>query len=245
MYKNHISLSGIIDRLLKNPILEDLSEDDAISGALDCIALIGTISMFESKVSFVDVEVNRGHIPADVVTLNSVRYVVKAEEGSSCGFKDRLPMRPAQDPYHLARSETNEYYKTTLLDLTYSINGNFIYTSFEEGRIELSYSTLMTNEGGELMLPDDINVIKAVESYIMVEFLKPLWMMGKIQDKVFSKFEQDYDWYVAKARTSTRELSLDERSALSSMLTTLVDNRDHRGEFFQNITEQEYKIRHK
>lgn len=67
--------------------------------------------------------------------------------------------------------------------------------------------------------------------------------MGKISDKVINKIEQEYDWYVAKSQTSTRELSLDEREALSNQLTTLIDNGDSTADFYQNLTQKEYRLR--
>lgn len=241
MYKNHISLSGIISRLLKNPMLEDLSEDDALESALDCISLIGTISMFKDATLFIDIEDNRGAIPYDVVTMDSVRYVVNGVIDSES--RDRLPMRPASNPYHLGIPNQDGFNQDSISDLTYSTNGNFIYTSFLSGRVEVNYKTLLTTETGELLIPDDINVIKALENYIKQEFYQPLWEMGKIQDKVMNKVEQDYDWYVAKARTSTRELNLDERESLSNMLTSFVTNNDHNGDFYQNLGQQEFRVR--
>lgn len=271
MYKNKISLSGIIARLLKNPLLEELSEDDAIESALDCIALIGTEQMLIKQTSEIFISNYRGAIPQDTVWLEAVRYKngittnsninsiksvsyedsntgtiyeVESTLGDVIGkqypseYGEYIPMRPASGTFSLSSNRTSN------VDLTYDIKGNFIYTSFNEGIVEVSYTTLNNSETGELLLPDDINVIKAVESYIVLKFLEPLWMMGKIADKVYQKFDQDYCWYVAKAQTSTRELSLDERESLSNMLTTLIDNRDHRSESYSNLTQPEYRIRH-
>ena len=202
MYKNYISLSGVISRLLKNPLLEDLSEDDAIESALDCVGLIGTEKMLKEDVASIGVDKFRAAIPSGVSTINSIRYVVdnglpSAEAiASSVNYIDEdsdttyevldslaskinisgntsrkyLPMRPASTPYHMSKSK--DY--SGVPDLTYSINGNFVYTSFEAGRIEISYNTLNLSSTGELLLPNDINVIKAVENYIKLQFYTPL-----------------------------------------------------------------------
>lgn len=272
MYKNYISLSGIISRLLKNPLLEDLSEDDAIESALDCIGLIGTENMLKECVSFIDVQKFRGAIPSDASTINSIRYVVDnglptvEAEASRVEYIDSstettykmldtlstkinisdntdrkyLPMRPASTPYHMSNSK--DY--SGIPDLTYSINGSFVYTSFETGTIEISYNTLNTSNTGELLLPNDINVIKAVENYIKLQFYTPLWEMGKISDKVVDRIEREYDWYIAKSQTSTREMSLDEREALSNSLTRLIDNNSGADDFYQNLTQREQRLRH-
>ena len=174
MYKNTISLSGITARLLKNPLLENISEDDILESALDCIDLIGTPGMFTQTTSFLEVEKHRGYIPNDVVTLDSVRYVPSSEELGEFEYRDRVPMRTASDLYHISTEHTSEASQSGLMGLTYSVNGKMIYTSFSEGVVELLYTTLHSDESGELLIPDDINVIKAVENYVIVEYLKPL-----------------------------------------------------------------------
>ena len=244
MYKNTISLSGITAKLLKNPLLENISEDDILESALDCISLIGTPGMFIQTTSFLEIKKHRAYLPNDVVTLDSVRYVPNSEELDEFEYRDRVPMRTASDLYHISTEHTSEASQSGLIGLTYSVNGKMIYTSFYEGVVELLYTTLQSDEFGELLIPDDINVIKAVENYIIAEYLKPLWMMGKVADKVYNLFDREYCFYVAKAQTSTRELSVDERDALSNTLTTLLDNGDHTANFRKNLSAQEFRNRH-
>jgi hypothetical protein len=51
-------------------------------------------------------------------------------------------------------------------DLTYKIQGNFIYTSFEEGEIEVSYQAIATDEQGFPLIPDNSSFTRALELYI-------------------------------------------------------------------------------
>lgn len=233
MYKNFITLDAIISRLGRAPIMKDLAEETALEFAVDVLGLIGNKSILQTKVIVKDISAYRTSLPSDAVDIDQVRKVDTTDT-----YDVPIPMRSATDNYHIGYSSQNDTYRGTLTDFTYDVRHGVIYTSFDEGQIEIAYSGLPFTENGNLLLPDDINIIKAVESYIKQEHLRPLWEIGKIPDKVMNKAEEEYCFYVAKAQT--KSLNIDQRQALSSSLTRLYGNTDDRADFYKNMGLPEY-----
>src|SRR5690606_26852722 len=93
--------------------------------------------------------------------------VVKTDKELKC----LTPMRYATDNLHSQYHCINSPDLRCNSPLTYSINNNLIKTSFEEGYIFLVYKGLKTDENGVIMVPDNINVILAIEHYIKSRFL--------------------------------------------------------------------------
>lgn len=229
MYKGYVPLSVIADRIYKRKILKDITEDDILDNAVSCIKLIGSEAIV-SKVPYkITIEEYRGTLPTNILQVESIRYL--GENGDS----PPIVMRPSSSTFDIDTTRERLY------GLTYDIKGNIIFTSLEAGIIEMTVTKLATNEVGELMIQNDESLLKAIEFYIAYQHLSNLHDLGQVPDKIVAKYESEYLFYVAQAETSTHEMSMDEREALSNMITTLVDNRDHRTEFLQNITAQEFK----
>lgn len=237
-YENYITLVGIIDRLQRNPILDKLSEEEAIDYAVDCIKLLGTDKYLLNDSAILDVSNYRAALPQNYVSIEHLRVVDKDAD------KSRINARPSTDTYHYNAKNESELDQSVLQDFTFNIRGNFVYTSFKEGKIEIAYKSLLMNEGGELMIPDSFAAIKAIENYIAYQHLLGLWGIGKIPDKVMSKYEQEYLWYIGKAQSDINNMNLSQRESLSDQMTQMFDNRDHRGEFYKNQSLPEYKRNH-
>ena len=65
-------------------------------------------------------------------------------------------------------------------DLTYKIQGNCIFTSIEDGNIEISYNSILVDKDGYPMIPDDESFIDAIEKFVKRERYNILFDEGKI-----------------------------------------------------------------
>lgn len=235
MYKNFITLDAIINRLGRAPIMKDLAEETAVEYAVDAIELIGDSSLLERKIITKDIAAYRTSLPSDNINICQIRYIDLNDPDL-----DPIMMRPATDNYHIGYSSQSDNYRGTLQGYTYDVRHGVIYTSFEEGQIEIAYDGMPFTENGNLLLPDDVNIIKAIEAYIKQEHLRPLWEIGKIPDKVLNKAEQEYCWYIGKAQSASKALNPDQRQALSNSLTRLYGNTDDKADFYKNMGLPEY-----
>jgi len=101
--------------------------------------------------------------------MNQLRFI--NEEGM---FMFRL----STDSFHM--SEQLE----EVTDLTYKIQGTFLYTTVKEGTIELSYRAISTDEEGYPLLPDNSSFSRALELFVKKSWFTILFDLGKISPGV-------------------------------------------------------------
>lgn len=227
MYKGFVPISVIIDRIYRRKILKDITEDEIIDHAVSLIKLIDGHSVIAKSTVKVEVDEYRGVIPKGIIKITSVRY----KEPEDTNYH---PINNTSNPFGISRSA-----KT--ITHHYEISGHVIHTSFEKGEMELAVETIALDATGELLIRDDEPLLKAIEFYVGYQHLSNLHDLGTVPDKVLQKYESEYLFYTSRAQSSVNELSLDERESLSNMLTTLIDNRNHRHEFYENLTQQEIR----
>lgn len=221
MYQDHITVAGILERLLRHPLLRDLSYADASFYAVECLNNIGSLSLLSEKGSFIDVENYKGVLPIDFVTTNSQLNGIRRIDNSNDTFTS-TPMYPATGQFHVNYSKDDRYYKSTEALNTYTISGRVITTGFESGKIEVSYYGLATTDTGEILIPRHPFVIKAIEEYIKQEYFRILYDLDKIKYNTYAKAEQEYLFAVAKASNAGKALNIADRNNLSNMLTRLI-----------------------
>lgn len=233
--------------------MNNLNESDVAQYISDCLRLIGAPLIYEDKVEDIDIKEHRGELPCDLLYIKQTRMYagsnakLRSPQSTYTTQMSRfVPMKYATDHFHTALHEENS---PDLLgtngseldyEVTYQINGEYIYTSFKEGKVQMSFKGLKTDEEGYPMIPDNVKVEKAIEAYIKVQHYTIMWELGKIADKVLNKAEQEYSWYVGAADTSMRALSVDQAESLKAALTrTILKPLQHHAGF-KNLGTQEY-----
>lgn len=230
MYKGYVPLSVIIDRIYRRKILKDITEDEIIDNTVSLIKLIDAHSVFAKDTITIEISEYRGVLPHGILKVDSAR-------AKPNGFPQWTPIRLTSGNFGTTVTQEG-YYK-----YTYDIAGNIVHASFDEGVIEMVVDKLAMDATGDLLIRNDEALLKAIEYYVAYQHLSSIHDLGALPDKVLARYEQEYLFYVGRAQASNHELSFDEREAISNMLTTLVDNRNHRNEFYENLTEQEIRRR--
>jgi hypothetical protein len=87
-----------------------------------------------------------------------------------------------------------------------TIDNGHIFANFADGDIFLQYYGFPFDEDGQIMIPDDVNVEKAIENYIKYQLLLSFWMTGQVTDiqTKWQKAEQLYETALAKARFESK-----------------------------------------
>ena len=220
---NYKSLGSLLWTLLKNPICQDLSYEDAAEYALECIKLLGAPVIYINKIEILELSQYKAKLPCDLLYIEGIKYISNNNSGSST-------MRESSNIYHLDSFEFENENNNS--ELTYKIQNSLIFTSRQEGCIEISYKAIHCDENGYPLIPDNQKVELALEYYILSRYLEPLWMMGKVTDKVFEYIQQKRYFYVPSAQQGLQMPSIDKMETIMNGINRLiVTNNSHTNGF--------------
>jgi hypothetical protein len=129
-------------------------------------------------------------------------------------------------------------------DITYNLNNNFIFTSFEEGQIEIAYDKFPLDDRGFPLVPDDEGVIQGMSWYIAYKLAYILWMNDQLSRAKFDYVRGEKDWYIGKAISRARILSKDQMETWKNMSVRLITKMNAHDSHFSNIGNQERRFNH-
>lgn len=226
-------LGYILWKVLRNPLVQDLTFEDAAEFTLDYIRILGSPLAYLDKTEIIEIEDYKGALPCDLIHLKGVRF-------SDCNFNSHegIPMRYASNTFHLNHDENYPYDK--LIEYTYIVQNNIILTSAQRGYVELSYKAIALDEEGYPLIPDDEKVSRGLEYYILYKYLEPLYMMGKISDKAFEYVTQQYDWYVGAADASLRNMNPDQLATVMNGINRIITNKTAYESSFKRYGDMEH-----
>lgn len=153
-----------IGRIYKNQSSEFYNHIYELMG--DAIQGIGYHINFEEKITPDDdpviVKNNRASIPSDVQNIQSIEYY---------DLNNNLRRLPLDNGNRLRglNLETNKKYSNTTSTEFYYIEGNYIKTSFTEGKLRLHYIGFAVDNEGLPYILDEFNYIEAVKYYIIYQ----------------------------------------------------------------------------
>lgn len=221
-----------MDRITRHPLLQDLPFETIVDYTVDFIRVVGTPKSFIEKVEIIPIKQYRGELPCDIYSIIQVRLITnECEKYRSTAF------RYSTNSFHFSND------KERIIDLTYKIQGNCIFTNIEECEIEIAYRALPTDEDGLPLIPDDSTYLRALDAYVKKQWFTIQFDLGKINPAILQKAEQDYAFYVGQAQSRMILPSIDEMESISNMWNTLVvrDN-EHRKGFINSGTKEYIRI---
>jgi hypothetical protein len=228
---NYRSLGSIIWSLLKNPLAEQLTYEEAAEYALEGIKLLGAPVIYLSKVERKVLQLHKTDIPCDLLYIEGVKYFGNNSEG--------VAMREATNSFHIDSNqlESNDYGNN---EFTYKIQKGILFSSMAEGCVDIAYKGIATDDEGYPLIPDNQKVQLALEYYILSRYLEPLWLMGKVTDKAFEYIQQKRFFYMASAQTGVMMPSIDKMESLMNGINRLIVNTTSHKDSFKKLGEKEY-----
>lgn len=227
MEYNYISIKEILNRVLRHPLLSDVDLDNVIYHTLDFFRIFGIPKMYMDKEITTDIKDYRGLLPCDLIKITQVKNT-----------KTNLCMRSMTDNFNPSEPE-GEY-----IEDTFKTQGTVIYTSFKEGRINISYKSLPVDENGYPLLIDNEVFLKGLELYIKKEEFSILFDLGKINIQVLNNAQQQYSWIAGQIQSEFLIPSVSEMESISRMWTSLIQNNTHFDKGFRDLGNREYIRRH-
>ena len=230
MEGKYISIKVIVDRLMRNPLMADIELEAAIDYAIQFMELVGNSNLFINKSYDSKFSKYRCKLPDDFVSEINISV-------------NGVPVRTSGDSnMQFANEQIDSSLKAQSLDITYSINKDFIFLSKEDGTINIVYNAINIDEEGFPMIQSDAKTTSALEAYIKLKHYTILFDMGKITAQSFTNAEQDYSWRVGQCDTNANRLSLGDAERIFTQMNTLIPRRREFYNRFKNTgTEQRLK----
>ena len=230
MAETYTNIRLILDKLLRNPLMADVSFETAVDYTIELIRLIGMPNVFIEKVVGLGVKDYRAALPCDFSEVIQIRTDDSVHR----------TLRYSTDSFHCVAEESRPYQNE---DPTYKIQGGIIYTSFSSGPIELSYRAIKLDDEGYPLIPDNVKFTRALEWYIKYKVYTNLFEVGKIAQAVLQNTQQEYDWAIGAAQSEMSYLSLDKaESFFNSFRTLLIRDNAHRDGFKSNSQKEYIKL---
>ena len=239
------SVGTILWKVLKNPLCNELSLEEASEYALEFIKLLGAPVVYLTKIEHLKLNCYKAELPCDLLYLEGVRYLDCDNIGSAGG---PVAMRESSNIYHLDTTEfdnTNgRYLNHGNNEFTYKIQKGIIFTSMEEGTIELAYKGIALDEDGYPLIPDNSSFTRALEAYIKKQHFTILFDLGKIGNGPLAQVQQDYAWAVGDCQSEFNRLTIDKaESFYNSWRTLIIRSSEHRTGFLHNGTQEKLKMK--
>ena len=205
MAEQYINIKVVLDRILRHPLMQDLSLETAVDYTIDFMRIVGMPRMFTEKVVRIPIDKYRALLPCDYYQTIQVR------------IPGGYALVYSTDSFHMSNKGNPS---------TYKIQGNIIYTSIESGELELAYLAISTDEDGYPLLPDNSSFTRALELYIKKQWFTILFDLGKITSAVLQNTQQEYAWAVGDCQSEFNRMSIDQMEAFSNSWRTMI-LRDH------------------
>lgn len=231
MAEQQQSIKVILDKIMRHPLLQDLSIETVVDYSIDFMRIVGTPQMFENKVEKIIVENYRAPLPCDYYQTIQLRLL-----DNSMNYLGSF--RYTTDSFHMSNI------KPDYSDYTYKIQGNIIHTSIPNGVVELSYQAINTDGDGYPLIPDNSVFTRALEAYIKKQHFTILFDLGKVNNQVLQQALQDYSWAVGSAESEFNRMSLDKaESFYNSWKTLIIRSSEHRSGFLHDGTQEKLKLK--
>lgn len=228
----YISIRQILDNLLDNPLLQDLSLERAVNYAVRFIQKVGMPSIFLEKTQEIEIKDYRGTLPCDYYEMIQVRAV-----RHNCHGLEEKVFRYSTDSFHMSENKTKGF------DLTYKLQGNCIFTSMKEGTIEIAYRAFSVDEEGFPLIPENGTFEEALELFIKMKHFTIQYELGKITPQVLQHTEQQYAWAVGQAQSDLVRPSIDQLQAFTNSWNTLIQRTtEHSHGFKENGTQEMIRL---
>jgi hypothetical protein len=203
---NYICIKEILNKVLRHPLMKSLNLEDAIYYTLDFIRGMGLPNVYVDKNENLDIKDYRCLLPCDCIKVQQIR---------DNKTKLMLPYMTATD------------YKDKSLP-AYKIQGNVIYTNFDNGSITVYYSAIKVDDDGLPMLPDTPVFIKALESYIKKEYFTVLFDCGNINLNVLQNAQNDWSFNAGHCRAYFTLPSEDEMEMIGNVMKRMIPEKNEK-----------------
>lgn len=221
-----VSIREVLARVARHPLMQDIDLEAGVQYTLDFYGIVGLPASYIDKTASIRVEDYRAELPCDLVSINMVR-------NNKTGQCMRAMTDVFWDRNYPLQSED-----------AFKIQNHYIYTSFQDGNIDLSYRSIPVDEDNLPMIPGNAVFLKALEDYIKVQRFTLLFDVGKVSADALSHAEQEYAWSVGRCQNRFKMPSISEMQSLTGMMHRLIPAHKEFERGFKTAGDSEHYRRH-
>jgi len=235
---NYVSYETIVAKVNRYfGFYEQYSDEDALEWLSDFMAHTNVPKVLDDKIKYIKVENGRAKLPNDMHLIRSVATVrgVNSVDEAECGEGMLDPMRWATDTFHMRYHCDDRDYTSSAQD-TYTLNKGFIFPSFSEGILAISYKAIPVDDCGYPLIPSDEQWQKAAAYEIGYNIARKLLIKEEISAGVYQIIERDRDWYFAQAVNYSKvSMPLDEMESFKNDRLRTIPKTGMHNNFFANM----------
>lgn len=225
----YISIKEILSRLMRNPLLQEVTLEQAVQYTLDFIGTFGMPRLYQDKEEVLHIENFRAKLPCNCIQINQIK---------EC--KTGVCLRSMTDNFM-----PREYYDKNVgykvpQELTFKTQGQVLYVSFKTGDVSISYKAIPVDKDGFPLLIDNSVFLKALEAYIKREAFTILFDMGKIAPAVLQNTQQQYAFLAGQLQSEFTIPSISEMESIKNSWCTLIQRTSEFTTGFKNNGDKEY-----
>lgn len=233
-----VSLQVLIDRVMTWPLMDDLPLDVAIRVVIDTIRDIGNKLFLKDEIAYLTISDYRVELPDNIVDIIKVVHI-NGEDALS----NRNSMKISSDPFFSSYVDRNVQGERQTI--AYKIQGKYLYTNFENGKVQVAYTCIPLDSDGIVMIPDRSSIIKAMEYSLIREWYARKWVAKKIDYTTYKEMDKEKMWYIGKASTDFMLENIDKRESLSNIVNTLLNNNYLYSSDFRGLGDKEFRRIHR
>jgi hypothetical protein len=235
-----VSIKRVVEKVYRDYPFTDIQWADIIEWISEGINLLGVAPSYIDKVSEELTLVNgRAELPCDVMYIKGVR-----------DFETQEVLIRSFDQFHSSnyfrcsdeQVATHEDYCHPVN--TYITNSNFIYTSYDEGSLEISYKAMPTDEDGLPMIPDDDKYIRAMAAYVAERIITRQFYQGKVAAGILQHVERERDWAFGSAKNKMVIPDMDGMEAWKNGFLRLIPNFSAHSASFKFLSQPSQQRNH-
>ena len=251
----YTNIKRVLDNLLDHPMLRDLTLEQVVRHTMRFFALNGYPRLYQNKIDQVDIHEFRGLMPCDLVSIQQVRdckskVCLRAMTDTFApGMNDNM-IQHHRDSQRCDTqgSELNRPWRIANCGIgsepSFKTQGRVIYTSFPEGRVEIAYRAIPTDEDGFPLLPDNEPFLNALEAYIKLKVFTVKFDTGKIAPAILQNTQKEYGLAAKELENEMTTPSVNEAEAMSRMMLAMIPRVREFDRSFKHAADREYLRRH-
>lgn len=225
----YINIREILSRVLRHPLLQDFTLEQAIQYVIDFIGIFGYPELYEDKETVIDICEYRGDLPCDLISINMVK---------DC--RTDIPLRSMTSAFNPG----GKYYNHLKHEPQFKVQNRVIITSFPEGKVIVSYKAIPVDDEGYPLLIDNSKYLKTLELYIKCQLFTVLFDLGKVSQQVLTHTEQEYGWSAGQLSEEFKTPSVSEMESITNMLNQIIVRKDEFKNRFERLGNKEHRVIH-
>lgn len=226
---NYINIREALSRILRHPLLQDVTLEQAVQYTIDFIGIFGMPKLYQDKEEVLHIEDFRAKLPCDLISINQIK---------EC--KTGVCLRSMTDNFMPREQYDRSADYKIPQELSFKTQGQLLYVSFKTGDVSVSYKAIPVDKDGFPLLIDNPVFLKTLEAYIKREAFTILFDMGKIAPAVLQNTQQQYAFLAGQLQSEFTIPSISEMESIKNSWCTLIQRTSEFTTGFKNNGDREY-----